>query len=81
MIKGKLRKLFAGTRKRGRQQGFRMRGAMKRDILGANLHVNNTGISEGLFWFYVDLNTILTTSAHFVLMEFHIILLTAVHPH
>lgn len=48
MIKGELRKLFAGTGKRGRQQAFRVRGDVKREILGANLLLNNTAISEGL---------------------------------
>lgn len=48
MNKGELRKLFAGTGKRGRQQAFRVRDAVKREILGANLHVKNTAFSEGL---------------------------------
>lgn len=48
MIKEELRKLFAGTRERGRQQAFRVRGAVKREILGPNLHLNNAAISEGL---------------------------------
>lgn len=41
--------------KRGRQQEFRVRGAVNREILGANMHVNNIAISEGLVLFYVDL--------------------------
>lgn len=48
MVKGELRKLYAGTGKRGRQQAFRMRGTAKREILGVNLHVNNIAIPEGL---------------------------------